>query len=82
MLTARRRERLEEVARECRARHGIEAQVIVADLADPGAPQAIFDELAAIGVAVDVLVNNAGYGVPYTFASTRWRQQADPIFPR
>jgi hypothetical protein len=79
VLTARRRERLEELARECRARHGVEAQVVVADLADPGAPQAIFDELSQAGVTVDFLVNNAGYGVPNRYVSTTWRQQADLI---
>jgi hypothetical protein len=79
VLTARRRERLENLASQCRARHGVEARVVVADLADPAAPQAIFDELAAAGVTIDALVNNAGYGVPNTYLSTTWRQQADFI---
>ncbi len=79
VLTTRRRQQLENLARECRERHGVEARVVVADLADPGAPQAIFDELAEAGVTIDALVNNAGYGVPNAYISTTWRQQADFI---
>ncbi|MDP6623406.1 MAG: SDR family NAD(P)-dependent oxidoreductase, partial [Alphaproteobacteria bacterium] len=79
VLTARRRQRLEDLARACRERHGVEARVVVADLADAKAPQAIFDELAEAGVAIDALVNNAGYGVPNAYMSTTWQQQADFI---
>ncbi len=79
VLTARRRERLEDLARECRERHDVEALVVVADLADPGAPRALFDELSQAGVNVHVLINNAGYGVPNTYVSTTWREQADFI---
>jgi short-subunit dehydrogenase len=63
VLTARSAERLHGVRREIEGLHGAGVRVIVADLADPGAPRAIFDELAAAGVQVDVLVNNAGYGM-------------------
>lgn len=54
ILVARRRDRLENLATEL----GAGTRVLVADLADPGAPARIF---AATG-PVDVLVNNAGLG--------------------
>ena len=54
ILVARRRDRLENLATEL----GAGTRVLVADLADPGAPARIF---AATG-PVDVLVNNAGFG--------------------
>ena len=54
ILVARRRDRLENLAAEL----GAGTRVLVADLADPGAPARIF---AATG-PVDVLVNNAGFG--------------------
>lgn len=61
VLTARRRDRLESLADELEANHGVTARVVTADLADPDAPQALFEELADDGVEVDALVNNAGF---------------------
>lgn len=75
-LTARRADRLEALAEELRLRFAVETLVISADLAEPGAPVAILQHLADHGRAVDLLVNNAGYGLPGTFAETRWGDQA------
>jgi uncharacterized protein len=55
-------ERLEAVAEELRRTFGVEVLVLIKDLTDPAAPQAIFDQLASQGIDVDVLVNNAGFG--------------------
>ena len=77
VLTARREERLRAVATELGARHGGQVAVIVADLAEPGTPARMAGELAREGLLVDVLVNNAGYGVPGRYAATTWRQQQD-----
>ncbi len=63
VLVARRRERLEELARELSVAHGVSARVIAADLADPASPKRIADELETERIAVDVLVNNAGLGI-------------------
>ena len=62
ILVARRRERLEQLAAELTEKHRIEVRVMASDLANPTAPAAILEELTAAGVAVDVLVNNAGFG--------------------
>lgn len=75
-LTARREPRLRELAGELAKRHAIGTEVVVADLADPGAPDFIADELARRGVLVDVLVNNAGYGNARPFAETPWHEHA------
>lgn len=77
VITARRRERLVELAGEIASRSGARVEVVAADLADPAAPQAIFDQLAREGIAVDLLVNNAGYGVNGKYASSSWQAQAD-----
>ncbi|MDB5459376.1 MAG: hypothetical protein JWO72_1117, partial [Caulobacteraceae bacterium] len=74
-LTARRTERLEALAEEIRARFGVEALVFTADLAEPGAVDALLAGVAGRGRVVDALVNNAGYGLPGTYADTRWSQQ-------
>lgn len=75
-LTARRSERLEALAAELRAAHGVDVLVIAEDLADPGAPARLISAIAAQGGGVDGLVNNAGYGLPGTFFNTRWAEQA------
>ena len=62
VLVARRRERLEELAAELRKQHGVEVHVVAADLARADAPEVIVDRLARDGAAIDVLVNNAGFG--------------------
>lgn len=75
VLVARRRERLEALAQEIKGTFGVEAHVRVADLADPKAPRALFDEMAARHIIVDVLINNAGYTVPGSFRDTKWTDQ-------
>ncbi|MBX3484538.1 SDR family oxidoreductase [Phenylobacterium sp.] len=74
-LTARRADRLEALAGEVRSRHGVEALTIAADLAEPDAPGRILERLAGQGRSVDVLVNNAGYGLAGTYAETAWADQ-------
>ena len=76
VLTARREDRLRALADEVTDRHGIAVRVLPADLEDPAAPARLVDALAAAGVTVDVLVNNAGYGLPGKYVNTTWAQQA------
>jgi short-subunit dehydrogenase len=62
VLTARRRERLELLAERLRLQHGIQTQVIVADLTLPDAPQEIYQATAGAGLTIDILIDNAGFG--------------------
>ena len=63
VLTARSENRLHDLAARLRAENpGIDVEVIAADLAQPGSAAALTAELAARGVEVDVLINNAGFG--------------------
>jgi uncharacterized protein len=75
-LTARRAERLDELAGELSLRYGVEVLTIPADLAEAGAVEAILGRIAAEGREVDALVNNAGYGLPGSYAKTSWSDQA------
>ena len=77
VLTARREDRLRALAGRLAAAHGIAAHVLPYDLADPSAPARLVGELDARGLRIDVLVNNAGYGVPGRYADSAWAQQAD-----
>jgi short-subunit dehydrogenase len=71
-LTARRKDRLEALADKLRADYGVSAYAIPADLAHWEAHAAILQAVAAEGRRVDVLVNNAGFGVPQTYLRAPW----------
>jgi short-subunit dehydrogenase len=79
VLVARRRERLDELARELVEAHGTTCMVVTADLATPGAGQRIADQVQAAGRTVDFLVNNAGFGRRGPFAQSDVRPQLEMI---
>ena len=79
ILVARRAEALRALATELRERHGVEATVLAADLADPGAPHQIFTQLESAGVTVDVVVNNAGFGLNGPVATLPLERQLEMI---
>lgn len=60
VLTARREGRLEDLAETLEDDHGVGATVVPKDLADPAAPEELFEELRSAGIEVHTLVNNAG----------------------
>ncbi|THD54696.1 MAG: SDR family oxidoreductase [Bradyrhizobium sp.] len=62
-LVARRADRLTALAAEIAAAGGTAPIVIPCDLAQPGAGDKIADALAAAGVEVEFVVNNAGFGL-------------------
>jgi short-subunit dehydrogenase len=62
VLVARDVARLEALATELRANHGVGATPLGADLVDPAALEAVEARLRDAGAPVDVLVNNAGMG--------------------
>lgn len=66
VLVARRDAALHELAREISAL-GRSARVVAADLSVPGAAERLHHRLTADGIAVDVLVNNAGFGLQGRF---------------
>lgn len=61
-LVARRLDRLEELAAELRTHYGVSVTTLAVDLAHPAAAATVDGELQARGLAVYVLVNNAGTG--------------------
>jgi hypothetical protein len=62
VLTARRKERLEELAQELQAKHQIKTSIFVADLAEPDAPEKIYAYTRERNLEIELLINNAGFG--------------------
>lgn len=68
ILVARSAEALEEIAAEVRSEHGVAVEVLVADLADVDGVERVAARLRDASDPVDLLVNNAGFGLPLQFA--------------
>ncbi len=79
VLVARSVARLEALAAELTAEHGVRADALAADLSDPSAADAVVAELAARGIVVDTLVNNAGFGTHGEFAALDPKRERDEI---
>jgi uncharacterized protein len=72
VLTARRGDRLDALAAELKQKYNVATHTIVADLSQPNASAQIASELTARNITVDLLVNNAGYGVPGSYVNVPW----------
>jgi short-subunit dehydrogenase len=77
VLTARRREALDAVASACRER-GVAVDVVTSDLGKPGAASALWDA-ATRGGAIDIVVNNAGFGYFRAFSEVEWARDAELV---
>ena len=67
VVVARDGERLDVLAEELTAAHGVSVEVLPADLGAPVARHAVEQRLASRDRPVDLLVNNAGFGTNGTF---------------
>lgn len=68
ILTARRVDRLEALAADLRSAHAIHVHLFPADLTSPEAPTKLLADIAAAGLPIDQLINNAGFGIQGAFA--------------
>jgi uncharacterized protein len=73
VLTARRLDRLESLAQKLGAEHGIKVQCVAVDLSDKDAVDRIDGALDSWQIGIDILINNAGYGVPGHFHRSDWQ---------
>jgi short-subunit dehydrogenase len=79
VLVARSAGRLDALAADLSAKHGVRAHVLPADLADPAAVDALVAELAARELTIATLVNNAGFGTHGQFASLDAARERDEV---
>jgi short-subunit dehydrogenase len=78
VLTARREDRLRELGAALATEHGVQVRSVPADLADRAAPAALW-QAASEGRAIDLLVNNAGFGAQGFFTDVPAARQAEMV---
>lgn len=79
LLVARREDRLAALATELAERHGIHAEVLALDLAEPEAAAKLGAAADAAGLVIDQLINNAGFGLRGAFAELDRERQRQMI---
>jgi len=70
VLVARRETRLRSLADKLEAEHGIHCEIVPADLSEPHAGRQLLAEVSSRGIVVELLVNNAGFGMVSSVAET------------
>ncbi|HJQ11395.1 MAG TPA: SDR family oxidoreductase [Gemmatimonadaceae bacterium] len=78
-LIARKRDTLEAAAGQLEGQHRVKVHVFAADLTRPDAPESIFDFLRNESIPIEVLVNNAGFGLGGEFAETDLDRELEMI---
>ena len=75
VLVARDVDRLEALAAELRATRGVEVEVLPADLSDRAATARVAERLAEADRPIDLLVNNAGFGMKKSFLAAELAEE-------
>ena len=79
VLVARSEDKLKMVAQRLEQLHKIKTTVIAADLGSPAAVEHVIAEVKRRGVDIDLLVNNAGFGIFERFVETPLRRQMEQV---
>jgi hypothetical protein len=78
-LVARRADRLERLADELRAEHGVRVEVIPTDVGNPQEREDLVEEVENRGLAVNLLVNNAGFGIYAPFVEVGLAREFEQV---
>ena len=70
VLVARRKDKLDDLAKALNSKYGIKVHSIALDLQQAGAAAQLMNEISNLKLSVDTLVNNAGFGVSAPFAKS------------
>ncbi len=79
VLTGRSREKLETLASDLARINGVATRVVTADLAQPGGAEQLALIVDDLGVTIDHLVNNAGFGSAGNFADSEPRRETGMV---
>ena len=78
-LVARREDRLSELASDLHQRYGVRAGVVTGDLIDAVERERVAVKVAELGLEVDVLINNAGFGYAGKFVDAERARQIEMV---
>jgi short-subunit dehydrogenase len=79
VLVARREDRLQKLSKEIENAHGVQTRVIPMSLSGEDARRELYERLAREGIEIDVLVNNAGFGVHGPFLEIPWEREHEML---
>ncbi len=79
VLVARRRDTLEAAAGQIEGTHDVNVNVFASDLRRRETPEVIFDFLHNENIPIEILVNNAGFGLGGEFAETELTRELEMI---
>jgi short-subunit dehydrogenase len=79
LLTARRIDKLNELAAELKSENGIDVITVAKDLSDRAAAEFLFDFCLKNNIQINHLINNAGFGDLGLFADSEITKQRDMI---
>lgn len=77
VIVARRAHRLRILANDVTRDYAVNVEVLPMNLSELGACDRVLAAVAGMGRSVDLLVNNAGYSIPQSFADVPWKDQQD-----
>ncbi len=79
ILIARSKDKLENIKKELEEKHGVSVLVLAKDLTESGAAREVYDKIKTLGIDVDYLVNNAGFGDNNAFHETALSVQENMV---
>ena len=79
VLVARSPDKLEQLAVELSSKYQVKTEIIVQDLTEAAAGQAVFDSVSAKGLTIDLLINNAGFGDYGAFSDRPLSKQMEMV---
>ncbi len=79
VLVARSTNKLEDLKKELEPKHGISVYIIGKDLSKLNSAAEVYDELKGQKIAIDYLINNAGFGDSGFFFDSNWEKQEQMI---
>jgi len=79
ILVARRKEKLEAIKQEIETKHNVQVEIIDVDLSKLDSAEQLYNRVKQIGSKVDVLINNAGFGINGKFIDADINNETDML---
>lgn len=79
VLVARSKDKLAEIKEELEDKYGVNVFIIAKDLTEDGAVDAVYSRVSVLGIRVDYLINNAGFGDNNCYFDTEWQRQEQMV---